>query len=327
MADIYIDPLNGSDSTGDGSSGNPYASLQNALDNTTQGASGDTFNLADTAADVLTAALDPTTYLGGGSTSQTAPIRIVGWDQGGDGYGEISGNGSVAIWNNANFWIVFHKMKLHSSGSNTILTLGRNCVVDDCEVYDTDARGIDIDRSSVVSNCLVRDVGVYGIITNLSVRVLSCSVRDGPSRTVTAGIRLSGLASSALFCVVDLDGSGDGIFVAEAECQVLHCTCYNSSGSGNGIEVSGDGAVVLNNYVEGYATGVQQIGTHAIRVIGFNHFFNNTSSRDLNTTPLVDLGDTDLASSGLIDAANDDFKMMADLIDAGYPQSAPGGYW
>jgi len=79
--EYYIDAGGGSDSSGDGSSGNPWATLYYAFANSTHGTSGVRFWLHGTYS--MTAAL-PTSYSASGniaSSSLKRPIRIQGWDK------------------------------------------------------------------------------------------------------------------------------------------------------------------------------------------------------------------------------------------------------
>jgi len=79
--EYYIDAGGGSDSSGDGSSGNPWATLYYAFANSTHGTSGVIFWLHGTYS--MTAAL-PTSSSASGNIAQSSPkrpIRIQGWDK------------------------------------------------------------------------------------------------------------------------------------------------------------------------------------------------------------------------------------------------------
>lgn len=120
----YVDPLNGNDSTGDGTSGTPWKSVQKALNTITRNATnGDQINVKAGAADVLSAALSITTY---GVSTVTAPLILRGYTSvaGDGGVGEISGGGSVGIIaHSAPFVLNVVDMYLHNCGSATMIDM------------------------------------------------------------------------------------------------------------------------------------------------------------------------------------------------------------
>ena len=77
MADVYCDDTNGNDTTGTGTSGAPYQTLQKAVDNA---ARGDTIYIANTSAQVLSSALSFGT---GYNATGTGETLITSWDNGG----------------------------------------------------------------------------------------------------------------------------------------------------------------------------------------------------------------------------------------------------
>ena len=77
MADWYCDYATGNDSTGSGTSGSPYQTLQKCVDSATR---GDTIYVANTSAQVFSSALS----FGTGYTAiGTGETLITGWDNGG----------------------------------------------------------------------------------------------------------------------------------------------------------------------------------------------------------------------------------------------------
>ncbi len=94
MASYFIDPQSGNDTTGDGSIGTPWKTLQKGIDNA---AGGDQINVKDSAADVLAAAIDWTSGWSAG-TSRDAPLIIRGYTsaENDGGIGEIDGDDAVA---------------------------------------------------------------------------------------------------------------------------------------------------------------------------------------------------------------------------------------
>jgi hypothetical protein len=126
--DYFVDPNAGDDGTGDGSVGNPWATIQNALDTITRDSTnGDRINVQSTTDDVLGSALSLATY---GTPAFGAPLVFQGYtsSQGDGGVGGISGNNSVHIFNAAGTdHIYFIDMHLHNTGSNDIFTLWCKC--------------------------------------------------------------------------------------------------------------------------------------------------------------------------------------------------------
>ena len=86
-SEYYVDPLNGSDTTGDGlSDGTAWQTVQNALNSITKNTTdGDRINVKDTADDVLTA---PLQFGAIGSYSLTYGLLI-------EGYSTNAGDGGV----------------------------------------------------------------------------------------------------------------------------------------------------------------------------------------------------------------------------------------
>lgn len=89
MADWYCDYATGDDSTGDGSSGTPYKTLQKCIDSA---ARGDNIWIANTAAQVLSSAL---TWNTGYNTAGSGETVIRGWDNGGALSINMPGVGSI----------------------------------------------------------------------------------------------------------------------------------------------------------------------------------------------------------------------------------------
>lgn len=77
MADWYCDYTNGDDTTGTGSSGSPFKTLQKGIDSATR---GDNIWVANTSAQVLSSAL---TWNTGYNTTGSGETFIRGWDNGG----------------------------------------------------------------------------------------------------------------------------------------------------------------------------------------------------------------------------------------------------
>lgn len=118
--DYYVDPSIAGNS-GSGTIGDPYGDLQHALDSVTRDSTnGDQFNIKAGTDEILSAALDLSTY---GTPSKSARVFFRGYttSKGDGGIGGISGGGSVAILAATVQYITWRDMHLHNCGSADIV--------------------------------------------------------------------------------------------------------------------------------------------------------------------------------------------------------------
>jgi len=318
VADIYCDATNGNDSTGDGSAGTPYATLQKCVDNAS---GGDTIWIGDTVAQVLSAAISWTSGWGGG-TSDTSWLIIRGWDYsagaGFDGVGEINGNDAVAnIFNSTSrpTYVHLHCLTLHSTTSTTV-TGSNYWAMTHCTVHGG-TYGIFLGTSGSVANCHVYDCSsscVYlqnqTFLTKSFIDGASCSsdavLIAGLGVSVTRNIVLGNSAWGATNAAIG--NISDGPLIDGN-------TLVGDSNAGCGIRTTGEIVTATNNIITGFATGLTESSGH-FAVYGYNQFYNNTSDESV-TTYSIALGGNSTANPDFVDAAGGDYtpQTFAD----GYP--------
>ena len=150
--EVYIDPSIGTDS-GSGTAGDPFGNTQYALDNSTfDSTNGTRFNIRDSAADLLSATLDTSTFAS--VWSSAANIRTVF-----EGYTSVPGDGGLAelqfagtIWDDSSIWrSLFRRIRFNGIGiaSGTFCNFGaiRSGVVD-CEFINAGGADLGITMNS-----------------------------------------------------------------------------------------------------------------------------------------------------------------------------------
>ena len=172
MADYYADNTNGDDTTGDGSSGNPWATIQKAVDNAT---GGDTIHLANTSAFVLSSSVNWTLF---GATSADAPLLITSWDNGGSitidfpaiggeaatsrVAAEIDGNdavSSILSSSGAPLYVYLNGLQMHSTTGALVGRLN-GWTLNECEFWDSSgAAMVSGSGAGNVISCIFRDSG------------------------------------------------------------------------------------------------------------------------------------------------------------------------
>ncbi|MBK9219293.1 MAG: hypothetical protein IPL70_13265 [Uliginosibacterium sp.] len=133
----YVDYGAGNDTTGNGTSGTPWKTIQTAVNTVTRDATnGDQININAGTAQVLAAALSLTTY---GAPGATSPLILRGYtaSSGDGGVGEIDCNGTSMFASSSLRYIVLSDLKIHNFGNNNGVYLSsytENYAVN-CEIY------------------------------------------------------------------------------------------------------------------------------------------------------------------------------------------------
>jgi hypothetical protein len=336
----YIDPLSGSDVTGDGSSGNPWATLQHALDNTTYNASGgNVFNLVAGAPDVLTAALDFTTF--GEPTSLDGPCIF----RGEGGLGAIDGDGGSIIAMSWLPYIHLVDLDLYNSGNNVLIEIGDHARVIGCTLHNV---GTAI-CLSVGTNAFILGNHLYGCSSGyaaLSSGSLARILRNAILPNSAGGTASNGLVSSTHALIsenlVAVNGASNGIYFTGSLMTCLGnlvygCAGGGAAGSGSGIHVGGDTLLVASNIAVGFAgtggTGITIASGASVDCVARN-FLHNNSTHVANGGALLNVMTDDLilTSNPFVAADSDDFALNntpgggAAVRAAGWPgPSWPGG--
>lgn len=318
LTNIYVDPAIAADS-GTGTIGDPYGDLQYALNTQTRDATnGDQFNVKAGTSEILAAALSFATY---GTPAVSSPCIIRGYTAAANdgGIGVVSGNGSLACISSSPTAVKLVDMRFTNSGAATILTLGANSSILNCEIDTTTGGGVSL--AGPVINSYFHNIGAIGVAA--STLVYGCTFRN-ETNDFTIALQC-GSTGLCVFNLIDIDGSSVGINIAANGVKVMFNSVYSNAGTGVGIKNSTSGdtnCVFINNTIVGFSgaggIGIQVVGQNA-DIVGYNLIFNNTTNTSLTGDINVNLGNNDTAgSSPFVDAANDDFDPIAGLA-VGYP--------
>lgn len=295
----FIDPSGGSDGTGDGSIGNPWASLAYAYANATQGTPGTIFNLKDSAADTLGATLS-TPDLGTGGTKWCITR----------GYTSAAGDGGVGVIDGAGSYGVtlqncgqLYGLEIRNSGAANLITAGFSDVdltVRNCYLHNTSS-GSAFSTSSVAFNCCfignrVEDIGGYGVdLSDAGHRVLHNYFKNGATNKFTVACRVADTDSLIGHNIISIDGTSDGIYLGVSSGSRRY-QCHNNSvfsdaGSGTGILLSGtyqQGARIHDNIVVGFSDtggiGFESTAGLTLYFASHNAAYDNATNYSWNDT-------------------------------------------
>lgn len=308
--DTFVDPSI-SAASGAGTIGDPYGDLQYALDQVARdGANGDRFNIKTGSEEVLTAALDLSTY---GTPSEAAPVIFQGYasSQGDGGIGGINGDGSFSIHGNIStsylHWIDLH---LHNCGSAAVLSMNDYCSVVFCEIDNTTGNGIDIDNYGLVLGCHIHNIGNYGVYTTIGTTVKRNRFVNGANDFAAA--IYSTLAAYCYHNIIDIDGASNGIEYEDGS-VVWGNSIYSNGGAGKGIMPRAANRVpvaVANNLVEGFSGtgGVGIDAQYGAKYADGNGVYNCATKYNLANRIFAGGSDNEeLTASPFVNAAAGDF--------------------
>lgn len=310
MAEYYVDPLDGSDSTGDGSLGAPWKSIDQAFaDIATAGANGDRLNVLNSAELVLSGA-----YNIPGKWTQRAPLTI-------EGCTTIAGDGGVAI------------IDCDGDGFITYTLDGGRFVLKNLDIYNAAAKPVIRPRFSpnLVVNCTIRDSSSYAIEGFNQIDLVGCTIQNcgliNNARLFGCLIK-SGANSSTLVaggCVVSCRFllTTNAIAVqAKNAMVVVNNSIATMAGTGKGIDlqVAGAGGVIVNNVVSGFSSG-EAFDFHLADAV---FVANNSTYEDggggfTGHYAMGFFGNETLGSDPFTDAANDDFRLIEGVVSGGWP--------
>jgi hypothetical protein len=340
----YVDYGAGNDTTGDGSVGTPWKTLQKAFDSCTRNTTdGNQINLKAGTAHVNSAALDLTTFVGGGALASAAPLILRGYTSTANdgGVGEID-CGGYAMWAAATYdYIILADLECHTFGDNAGISLDTYCVMYRCEVHKgastpTNRSLISLSGTGcAVLGCYFHTAGTSnGNILNLGAGARAFG------NYVAAG---TGASSVAIFLGYDGIAVGNIILCAHVSAQGISSrrgqswgnVCYNTAaGTASGILHGTENAtsgLVMNNIVCGWSgAGGEGISHTNIGPVGWNAFYNNTANYTVADMWFLDLSanDVSLAADPFTDAANGDFSLTTAakvaLRSLGWPASYLG---
>ena len=340
----------GGNNTGSGTTeATAFETVQYALDNVTQGADGDNFHLKSGAADVLTAALNLTTYT---VTTRTQPLIIQGYSSAirDGGIGEIDNN-NFSLFSTAYDSISMIDMKFGNSSTNFVWRGGTFCNMIRCEAHTCAREGmLSFGRNFTMIGCwihgwtygslgyilsrydnvLLTYYGLFGStlknnfidcgsVYNLGILLAShCNVIGNIIKTNHVNAR--GLET------------GDSVTGEAASFQatsIINNSIFNASaGVNSGINLSLSyckDIVIINNIIEGWSgTGGRPIKKNAssddaLSVYGNNLFYNNdTNNHDMTDyLPLCVFPDIVASASPFTNTSTNDFTPTSEAQGLG----------
>lgn len=313
MATYYVDWASGSDSTGDGSSGTPWKSLNYAL--TSGGVTGgDVVMVANTEAQVLSASLPTTAW------AASAPLFIDAWDNGGSispnilgvsglpGF-ELNGNSAVANAWASNLGNIVVRRAILTGFTGAGSKNGAGSVWIECESYGNGSHGWDLYDGSLFFRCSSHDNSGGGFSSGGAIQYIGCSVLDNGQRGMQIG----------------------------SNCLVLGC--YVGRNGLNQIEAYGDNSPILQSTIEAKASG-SNVGAYIRRSVvancafyGFtgsgrypiqsatnnppailNNSYYNCAAPSWGKTPSIEAGGVTESSDPFEAIASDDIRLVSGAL-------------
>jgi hypothetical protein len=317
-SETYVDPSINANS-GTGTIGDPYGDLQYALDTMTRDATnGDRINIKSGTAEVLTAAIDLTTY---GTTGFGAPLILQGYTSsaGDGGIGEIDGNATYSIVSNSTYEnMYFIDLKMGNCGSAAdVIRIDRFCGVYDCEIHGCTGNGIAIQNGhSHVSGCHFHNIGAAGVLAlRPNVAVVGCYFKNGTNKFTNAIQQDENADTMAIVNnIISLDSTSNGIICDQFGFGTVIGNSLFTTGTGGGIGCVGLGnGPIINNLIEGFDEGIDTSiagGSNGVLgVVRQNAFYdcttNITSGNEIAyAVDNESLGATPFAKSGSDTFAN-----------------------
>ena len=313
----YVDPANGNDTTGNGTIGTPWKSVQKALDTVTKStANGNRINIKAGTADVLSATLSFATYGAGGNS---APLILQGYTSaaGDGGIGEIDGGGAVSIVaGSGNNYTSYVDLKLGNCGAAQVVGVGGTGgtgLIRNCEVYGTSGDGIVAGNNFQVDGCHVHNVGGIGIKSVNGAVINGCYIKNDGTNTMTHGI--SGAAASIRNNIISVSGGTIGILSTGANISVQNNSILSVSGTGYGIYgPSGVMCLIRDNLIDGFSG----VGGKAFNISGSgevnvlrDNAVHNCTARTAKLDPAYDevfnVGEETLAGSLFMKSGSDTY--------------------
>lgn len=336
----YVDYGAGNDTTGDGTIGTPWKTLQKAFDTLTRNATdGNQVNLKAGTAHANAAALDLATFIAGGALANSAPLIIRGYTSAANdgGIAEIDCNGAT-MWAATSYdYIVFIDLKMHNFGNTDGIYLDDDITFLRCEVYKgasspTDKRLIRADSRCRVIGCYIHDNGAggaYGVSLGVNSLAYGNYMAQG---TASGGIGIYMDGGVALSNIVLCGAVAQyGISIATGGIAVGNI-CYNTT-AGTAVGLSCPSSHVanlaMNNIVVGWSgAGGRGIEVANVGALGYNAFYNNTTPVSVTDQKFLDLTalDVTLAADPFTSAATGDFSLTAAAKTALAAKGWPAAY-
>lgn len=260
----FVDPVSGSDTTGDGlSDATAWQSLQHAIDTISKGAFGDQINLKDSGANVLSADLSFTNYAPGtaigGSGSGVDHLTIRGYSstENDGGIGIIDGNAAARISSMTDVSFIDLEIRNTNPLQDGLAVVGNHARLINCYIHsiDRDAIGTASGRSQIIS-CRFENISRTACRA-MTGFMYDCYFSNGANHAFTDVVKASAQGHIAN-CVFNLGGGSNGVVASSLAHTVQNCTFYGNGGFGTAYRVTGDdarGSGFIANIVSGFTTG------------------------------------------------------------------------
>ena len=328
----YVDPLNGDDSSGDGSSGSPWQTVSYALDTgiTRDSTNGDQVNIRDTGNDTSFSNYDfGTSY---GYPTAGAPLILRGYTSsaGDGGVGVLDGDGGRLINTGADY-IHMVDLRITNGGTGDLIKGDNYWTFSRCQIDDCDGIGLDMDQDNIAINCHFTDISNTGFYGGDRSLVQGCTFEnDGGSRSFVYGVNLAGATgwNYVTECLFKLSGSSWGIGHSASYLDIRNNSFYSSSGGTSGYGVTGSSSnrsvICINNLVEGFGTGIRLRSWNAV-TYGHNAAYNNGTNYDITADVEFALGDNEALSASPFTSSSDFTPVdTGNVLGGSYPTSLKG---
>lgn len=282
--EIWINNSTGNDTTGDGSSGSPYASFQGALDHGAMTTDGRAIFAVRTGTAYSGASNRDLNFTTSGNPSSTQPLWFIGVENTSKdkptSLVEVDAEtGHFLNQATAGDYCTFINLSIHNDGTNEIVDLDNNCVMVNCEFYfDVSDPGngnviVQFDASCGMFGCYVHDVNaqaVSAVSNNLFWRCMfteeTGSFGTHETGNGVAMVDCSNGCNVFVDCAFYMDSAGAVGIDNAINNWIIGCGFINTTGcTQEAIDVS-QGDVVMNCVFEGFnGTGGSYLGIGAGR--------------------------------------------------------------
>lgn len=325
MANYYVCAGTGDDTTGDGTSGNPWATIQKALD--TPAVVNDVIYLSNVAPFVLSAAL----------TGLVSGLTFRGWDNGGsivltntsDYCAEIDGNEAVSRFVN-NTFSMFYRLKFHSFTSSLLGNTFHRLLF--CEVYDSHSGGSGAMLGSgqyYIDNCFFHSFRTNkSLVTSFTGTMINSCVLD----TISTGIFLAnGILINNIIRHQGNANNSAAIDIGSNLYTIINNTIIknniNTTQSVHGLYTTSNntGGNIRNNLIASFnntnSRGIYLSGASArISFSGPNAFYDNSTNFEMVSglehfnIPEFNSLDIDESSDPFEDATIGDYRLKSTAL-------------
>lgn len=337
MANWYCDYTNGNDTTGSGTSGNPYKTVQKCVNVAT---GGDTIFIANTSAQILTSAIS---WTGGWTADNTKYTRFASWNNGGSITVQkpneasprvgatIDGNGvSVFILNTSSLpeKLCFENIRFqgHDVGANPYMFVTgtqhqfKGCVFNGGGVASSIIYGLGSEKQNYDNNYFYNCVNSgYPMI----------DFNDGTFVNNYVDVTFNNSARSAINCIGVVSNVFNNIIKVSGACKAISFGNYSnilsntiigdSSANQTGLYSIGIGSQAIFNNILYKFNGTSSIPVDidsTIVTFGFNAYFD-CNANSVPTSIAMDLTTNDVAGSGdpFVNSAGDDYSVTGSTAE------------